>query len=185
MTWPHCRWSVWKRQKNTSPHGSRDVRGHAATESGQSLIEFALVFPLLFLFLIAVTLVAQGFNLQMVLNGAAYEGARVMARNPTVGSINYCSPPACNPDQTGATNFEMYVVPVVREYVSNNGFDGRKVYFYSKDARGYQNSLNLVSNNRQTVSLTVIYSTQLPVGDFAESLSNVDITATCTMKRGT
>ncbi|MFZ4985481.1 MAG: TadE/TadG family type IV pilus assembly protein [Blastocatellia bacterium] len=148
-------------------------------------MEFALVFPVLFLLLVGVTFIAQGFNLQMVLYGAAYEGVRVMARNPTIGSGNYCSPPACNPDQSDATNFETYVIPVVRQYVANNGFDGSKVHFYSKDARGYQNSLSLVSNNRQLVNLTIIYTIQLPVGNFAASFANVDVSASCTMKRGT
>jgi hypothetical protein len=154
-------------------------------EAGQSLMEFALVFPVLFLLLVGVTFIAQGFNLQMVLYGAAYEGARVMARNPTIGSGNYCSPPACNPDQSGSSNFQSYVVPVVRQYVSNNGFDGSKVFFYSKDARGFQNGLDLVSNNRQLVTLTILYSIKLPVGNFAASFANLDVTASCTMKRGT
>lgn len=163
---------------------SRSAMGRC-NESGQSLLEFALVFPVLFLLLVGVTFIAQGFNLQMVLYSAAYEGARVMARNPTIGSANYCSPPACNPDQSGSTNFEMYVIPVVRQYVSSNGFDGSKVHFYSKDQRGYQNSLSLVSNNRQMVSLTLIYSIQLPVGNFAGGFANIDVSAGCTMKRGT
>jgi hypothetical protein len=160
------------------------LRLRQSGESGQSLLEFALIFPVLFLLLIGVTFIAQGFNLQMVLYGAAYEGARVMARNPVLGSGNYCSPPACNPDQGSSSNFERYVVPVVRQYVSNNGFDGSKVYFYAKDQRGYQNSLDLISNNRQMVNLTVLYSIQLPVGNFAGSFANLDVTASCTMKRG-
>ncbi|NDD64860.1 MAG: pilus assembly protein [Acidobacteria bacterium] len=155
-------------------------------ESGQSLLEFALIFPVLFLLLVGVTFIAQGFNLQMVLYGAAYEGARAMARNPILGSGNYCSPPACNPDQGGSSNnFEVYVQPVVRQYLANNGFDTSRVRFYSKDERGYQNSLSLVSNNRQMVSLTLIYTIQLPLGNFAASFANVDVTASCTMKRGT
>jgi len=154
-------------------------------EDGQSLMEFALIFPVLFLLLIGVTFIAQGFNLQMVLYGAAYEGARIWAKNPPIGSGNYCSPPACNPDQSGTTNFERYVIPTVRQYVGNNGFDGNKVYFFSRDARGYQNSLDLVSNNRQSVTVTILYSIQLPVGNFAGSFANLDVTASCTMKRGT
>ena len=154
-------------------------------QTGQSLMEFALIFPVLFLLLVGVTFIAQGFNLQMVLYGAAYEGARVMARNPAMGSGNYCTPPSCNPDQSGSSNFQSYVMPVVRQYVSNNGFDGNKVYFYSKDSRGFQNSLDLVSNNRQLVTLTVLYSIKLPIGNFASNFTDLDVSASCTMKRGT
>lgn len=173
--------SISKRPGLPRPRAGHRCHG----ESGQSLMEFALVFPVLFLLLVGVTFIAQGFNLQMVLYGAAYEGARVMAKNPTIGSGNYCTPPACNPDQSGSSNFQSYVVPVVRQYVSNNGFDGNKVHFYSKDSRGFQNSLDLVSNNRQLVTLTILYSIRLPVGNFAASFANLDVSASCTMKRGT
>lgn len=157
---------------------------HGQGEAGQSLLEFALIVPVLFLMLIGVTFIAQGFNLQMVLYGAAYEGARVWARNPPIGSSNYCSPPACDPNQGSAINFERYVIPVVRQYMTNNGFDGNQVYFYSKDNRAYRNTLDLVSNNSQLVTVTLLYTIQLPVGNFASSFTNIDVSATCTLKRG-
>ncbi len=153
-------------------------------QSGQSLMEFALIVPVLFLLLLGVAFIAQGFNLQMVLYGAAYEGARVWAKNPPIGSGNYCSPPACNPNQGNSVNFERYVIPVVRQYVTNNGFDGSKVYFFSKDSRGYSNALQLVSGNRQVVTLSLLYSIKLPIGNFGEGFTNLDVTATCTLKRG-
>jgi len=159
-------------------------RLHRRGEAGQSLLEFALIFPILFLLLVAVTFIAQGFNLQMVLYGAAYEGARVWARNPPIGSSNYCTPPACDAGQGNAINFERYIMPVVRQYVFNNGFNGNQVYFYAKDARGYRNSLDLISNNTQLVTVTLIYTIQLPVGNFASSFANLDVTASCTLKRG-
>ena len=148
------------------------------------MIEFALVVPVLFVMLLGVIFIARGFNLQMVLHGAAYEGARVWASNPTIGSANYCTPPACNPDTGTAINFERYIVPVVRQYVSNNGFDGSKVQFFSKDARAYQNALTLISNDRQLVRVTILYTIELPIGNFAQGFQSLDVSASCTLKRG-
>ena len=37
-------------------------------EDGQSLVEFALIVPVLFIMLVGVAFIAQGFNLQMVLH---------------------------------------------------------------------------------------------------------------------
>jgi hypothetical protein len=60
------------------PHRRR-VRIRRRSEHGQSLIEFALIVPGLLIMLIGVAFIAQGFNLQIVLHGAAYEG-RVSGR---------------------------------------------------------------------------------------------------------
>lgn len=158
--------------------------GSCRGETGQSLIEFALVVPVLFVMLLGVIFIARGFNLQMVLHAAAYEGARVWASNPSIGSANYCTPPACNPDTGTAINFERYIVPVVRQYVTNNGFDGSKVQFFSKDARAYQNALTLISNDRQLVRVTLLYTIELPIGNFAEGFRSLDVSASCTLKRG-
>jgi len=169
----------------------RGVRGERTAgnrrrgaQSGQSLMEFALIVPVLFLLLLGVAFIAQGFNLQMVLYGAAYEGARVWAKNPPIGSGNYCSPPACNPGLGNAVNFERYVIPVVRQYVTDNGFDGSQVYFFAKDSRGYGNALQLASGNRQLVTVSLLYTIRLPVGNFGERFANLDVTASCTLKRG-
>lgn len=156
----------------------------ARREDGQALLEFALTVPVLFLMLVGVAFIAQGFNLQMVLYGAAYEGARVWAKNPPGGDNNHCNLPACDPNQKTAINFEKYVIPVVRQYVTNNGFDGNQVFFYAEDNRGYRNTLNVISNNSQLVTVTVLYPFELPLGNFASSFSRVLIRASCTLKRG-
>src|ERR1051326_4173805 len=131
---------------------SQFSRQRQRQEHGQALLEFALIVPVFFIMLLGVVVIAQGFNLQMVLYGAAYEGARIWAKNPAGGDNAHCTPPAC----TGsANNFEAYVMPAVRQYVTSNGFDGSKVYFYAKDDRGYKNALNVVSNNPQLVTLTL------------------------------
>lgn len=153
-------------------------------EQGQALLEFALIVPVLFIMLLGVVVIAQGFNLQMVLYGAAYEGARIWAKNPAGGDNAHCTPPACNPGNGNANNFEKYVIPAVRQYVTNNGFDGASVYFYAKDTRGYQNTLNLISNNPQRVTVSLLYSYKLPVGNFASGFQEVLISASCTLKRG-
>lgn len=154
-------------------------------ERGQALLEFALVLPVLFIMLLGVVVMAQGFNLQMVLYGAAYEGARIWAKNPAGGDNAHCTPPAC---KGGTNNFEAYVMPAVRQYITNNGFDGSErgghLFFYAKDERGYKNALNLISNNPQLVNVTLLYSYQLPIGNFASSFQEVLISASCTLKRG-
>ncbi|MEO6726286.1 MAG: TadE family protein [Blastocatellia bacterium] len=153
-------------------------------EQGQALLEFALIVPVLFIMLLGVAVIAQGFNLQMVLYGAAYDGARIWAKNPAGGDNLHCTPPACNPSNGDAVNFEKYVIPAVRQYVTNNGFDGTKVYFYARDDRSYRNTLNLVSNNPQLVNVSLLYAYELPVGNFAAAFQEVLISASCTLKRG-
>ena len=154
-------------------------------EQGQALLEFALILPVLFIMLLGVVIIAQGFNLQMVLYGAAYEGARIWAKNPAGGDNSHCTPPAC---KGGGNNFEAYVIPAVRQYVTNNGFDGSekggRLFFYAKDDRGYKNALNVISNNPQLVTVTLLYSYELPIGNFAEGFQEVLISASCTLKRG-
>lgn len=154
-------------------------------EQGQALLEFALILPILFIMLLGVVVIAQGFNLQMVLYGAAYEGARIWAKNPAGGGNSHCTPPAC---KGGGNNFEAYVIPAVRQYMTSNGFDGSeqagKLFFYAKDDRTYRNSLNIVSNNPQLVNVTLLYSYKLPIGNFAAGFEEVVISASCTLKRG-
>jgi hypothetical protein len=162
-------------------HRHNDLRRN---ERGQSFLEFALIVPVLFIMVLGVTVISQGFNIQMVLYGAAYEGARVWAKNPSGGGGVHCTPPACDPDSAQSNNFEKYVIPVVRQYVQNNGFEGRKVLFYAEDARGYQNALNIISNNPQWVRVTLLYPYELPIGNFAFNFQRVIISASCTMKRG-
>lgn len=154
------------------------------SEQGQSLLEFALIVPVLFIMLVGVAVIAQGFNLQMVLYGAAYEGARVWAKNPPGGDYNHCTPPACDPNLGQARNFEKYVMPVVRQYITNNGFNGANVLFYATDRRGFENTLTLVSNNSQLVTVTLLYPIELPIGNFAEGFRLIYVSASCTMKRG-
>lgn len=153
-------------------------------EEGQSLLEFALIVPVLFIMLVGVAFIAQGFNLQMVLYGAAYEGVRVWAKNPPGGDNNNCTPPACNPNNRDSINFQKYVMPVVRQYVANNGFDGNQVMFFSDRNQGFLNSLNIISNNTQVLTVTVLYPFELPLGNFASSFSRVLVRASCSMKRG-
>lgn len=154
------------------------------SEQGQSLLEFALIVPVLFIMLLGVTVIAQGFNLQMTLYGAAYEGARVWAKNPAGGDANHCTPPACDPDEGTSINFEKYVIPVVRQYISTNGFDGAKAHFFSMDQQKYLDTLRFVGDQKHLVQVTVLYPYELPLGSFAVNFKEVVITASCTLKRG-
>jgi len=153
------------------------------SEQGQSFLEFAMIVPVLFIMLLGVTIIARGFNLLMVLQGAAYEGARVWAKDPVGGDYTRCSPPACDPN-SGSNNFETNVIPVVRQYVTNNGFDGSRVLFFAKDQRGYNNALDVFGNDPQKVQITLLYPYQLPVGFFATNFQEIMVSARCVMKRG-
>ncbi|MGE0885048.1 MAG: TadE family protein [Blastocatellales bacterium] len=162
-------------------------------QQGQALLEFALSLLILFVMLLGVTIIAQGFNLQMVLYGAAYEGARIWAKNPILGSSDLCTPPACDANSGTANNFDKYIAPAIRQYMTNNGFDGSaqagKLHFFSKDKNAAQNALTAVSRDPQRVTVTLLYSIELPFTtpkdtplDF--SYREIQVIASCTLKRG-
>jgi TadE-like protein len=154
------------------------------SERGQSFLEFSLILPVLFLLVLGVSIIAQGFNLQMVLYGAAYEGARIWSKNPAGADNIHCTPPACDPNEGTARNFEKYVMPSVRQYLTTNGFDGSNAFFFAKDREKANDALELVGNNPQLVRVTVLYPIKLPVGEFASGFQEVLISASCTLKRG-
>lgn len=162
-------------------------------EQGQALIEFALMILILFVMLIGVSIIAQGFNLQMVLYGAAYEGARIWAKNPVKGGAEYCTPPACDPSSGTASNFDKYVVPAVRKYMTDNGFDGSaqagKLFFFAKDPAQASKALQGISRDPLQVKVTVLYSIELPFTTpsdtpFDLNYREIQVIASCTMKRG-
>ena len=157
-------------------------------QGGQSIIEFALIVPMLFLMLIGVVYIAQGFNLQLVISGAAFEGAKVWAKGQPGSGFKNCTPPLCDASSDGGQlNFEAYVMPAVRRYLSNNGFDGAETCFFipdGKTAGAIQKVAELYDNDREKVFLRVLYPYDLPVGNFAEGYQRIWISATCVMKRG-
>lgn len=168
-------------------------RSERGKEHGQALIEFALMILILFVMLIGVSIIAQGFNLQMVLYGAAYEGARIWAKNPVRGGADHCTPPACDPNSATANNFEKYVAPAVRQYMTNQGFDGSaqagKLFFFSKDSTKAGEAISTISRSPFQVKVTLLYSIELPfVTDkdlpFDLSYREIQVIASCTMKRG-
>ena len=166
--------------RETAPRAGR------AAERGQAILEFALIVPMLFIMLVGVVYFAMAFNLQQVLNNAAYEGARVWAKNPPGGSYNQCSPPACNPngDPLTENNFEKYIKPIVRQCVANNGFDASGVIFYSENDQAYQNLVNYYDQDKESVTVTILYTYNLPIGNFASSFVPIKLSASCTLKRG-
>ena len=165
-------------------HNRLRVRARAARlQGGQAIVEFALIIPMLFLMLVGVVFIAQGFNLQVVVSGAAYEGAKVWAKGQPGSGIDNCSPPDCDPNVDGANNFEAYVVPAVKRYLRTNGYDGEQVRFFTP-AGSYQNFLEVRDRAREAVQLDVLYPYRLPVGSFAEGYKQIWIGASVTMKRG-
>ncbi len=178
-----------KLQKKTYPVHLQKKRN----EQGQALLELALSLVILFVMLLGVTIIAQGFNLQMVLYGAAYEGARIWAKNPISGSADLCTPPACDPNSGTANNFDKYIAPAVRQYMTSNGFDGSaqagKLHFFSKDRNASRNALTAVSRDPQRVTVTLLYLIELPFttpsGQPLEfSYREIQVIASCTLKRG-
>jgi Flp pilus assembly protein TadG len=59
--------------------GSRIVRRWRETDSGQTLVEFSLILPIMLLMLFALVDFGRGFYTWLVLTNAAREGARVGA----------------------------------------------------------------------------------------------------------
>ena len=58
------------------------------SENGQSLVEFALVLPVLLLILLGIVEFGWLFNAQISMTSAAREGARVLAVQEIKGSLN-------------------------------------------------------------------------------------------------
>jgi Flp pilus assembly protein TadG len=57
----------------------KDMLPRRSCEAGQSLVEFALVLPVLLLILLGIIQFGAVFNSLITLNAAAREGARLMA----------------------------------------------------------------------------------------------------------
>ena len=99
------------------------------SEKGQAIVEFALIMPILIILLFGVVFFAMAFNLQMVLNAAAREGARTWASGrANTSPCGATFTPVCDPDE-GNNGFKKNVYPIVRKYVSDNGYDGNNVIF--------------------------------------------------------
>jgi hypothetical protein len=69
------------KQKHTKSRGNR---GRQSRERGQSLVETAIVFPVLLLLLAAVVDFGRAFDAYIVLTNAAREGARFGAVKPSL-----------------------------------------------------------------------------------------------------
>ena len=144
--------------------------------------------PVLILLLLGVVYFSMLFNLQMVMNGAAREGARAWARMP--GNTNPCcdgciSP--CDPD-IGDNGFKRNVYPVIRKYLDDNGYDSTQVittlvYTYGDDLT--PDAWNAVIDSAQDASkvkLTLVHFFFLPIG--GTDLLPVEIRASSTFKIG-
>jgi Flp pilus assembly protein TadG len=169
------------------PHHLARLRRHR--ERGQAIVEFALVMPVLVILLFGVVFFAMAFNLQMVLNGAAREGARTWASNRANTSpccttcTNVCDPTAAN------NGFQKNVVPLVRKYVTDNGYDGNQVIFEvvqtsQTDLSPTQwNQIEDGAEDATKVKLVISFPFYLPTPGFEIEL--VHLRAESTFKRGT
>jgi hypothetical protein len=105
-------------------------------QQGQAIVEFAMIMPILVLLLLGIVFFAMAFNLQMVLNAAAREGARAWASNragtsPCLADQTALGDHSCEPiyNTSGTSDFQKNIVPLVRKYLTDNGYDGEKVIF--------------------------------------------------------
>jgi len=156
-------------------------------ESGQSVVEFALILPMLAALVIAVTFFGQVFSLQMALTGAAYAGARAWAKNPPGGDPSLCSQPACNgaiPDATN--NFQNYVVPAITKYLTANGFDGQQVRIFGLklDDPDLAGKVQGQNGKPSSINLQIGYPMTLPLGAFAQNFVVFPVGGGCVLKRG-
>lgn len=157
-------------------------------EHGQAIVEFALVMPILIILLFAVVFFAMAFNLQMVLNGAAREGARIWAssRADTSPCCATCTT-RCDPSEKN-NGFEKNVLPLVKKYITDNGYDGNQVIFEDVDAS--QTDISPEEWNRKPngaedatkVKLVISFPFYLPTPGLAIEL--IHLRAESTFKRG-
>ncbi len=100
--------------------GARPRRGPGRGDRGASLVEFALIVPLLSLFLFGIVQFGIAYDKQQSVNSAAREGARLGAlRSSTLADI---SGRAADAADDAATASE----PVVEVYDSNGTLVGRR-----------------------------------------------------------
>lgn len=163
------------------------------SEQGQAIVEFAMVMPILVILLMAVVFFAMGFNLQMVLNAAAREGAKAWASNragtsPCLPSdITLVDPYNCDPTHP-ATDFNKTVVPLVRTYMKDNGYDGVNVVFEKvrvtkKDLSAQDwNQIIDSAEDATKVKLIIYYPYRIPTASLDFTL--ITLKAEYTFKRG-
>ncbi len=159
-------------------------------EQGQAIVEFALVMPILILLLFGVVFFAMAFNLQMVLNAAAREGARAWAssRANTSPCCATCTSP-CDPT-FGNSGFQQNVVPIVVKYITDNGYDAaynlvfELVQVSQTDIPAAEwNQIPDSAEDATKVKLVISYRFYLPTPFFEIEL--VHLRAESTFKRGT
>lgn len=158
-------------------------------EHGQAILEFAVVMPILIILLLGVVFFAMAFNLQMVLNAAAREGARRWASNRT--DTNPCCATCTSPcDPTyGDSGFQKNVVPVIKKYISDNGYDAENNIIFetvkvtkSDLAPEEWNAEPTSIEDATKVKLVILYQFYLPTPGF--EIKAVLLRAEHTFKRG-
>ncbi len=93
-----------------------------SAERGQAIVEFALILPIMIIMMLAIVYFAMAFNLQMVLNTAAREGARAWAsaRMGTNPCCENCISP-CDPELDNS-EFVHNVTPIIKKIITDNGY---------------------------------------------------------------
>ncbi len=158
-------------------------------EQGQAIVEFALVMPLLMLLLFGVVYFAMAFNLQMVLNTAAREGARAWAssRGNTSPCCAACTSP-CDPISNTENGFRKNVIPLIEKYLTDNGYNKDKLIYQLVNVSSEeipQNQWVAIEDSAQDVTkvkLVIEYEYQIPAAGL--DLLTIHLRSSYTMKRG-
>lgn len=172
------------------------MRNNRKNERGQAIVEFALVMPIIILLLLGVVFFAMAFNLQMVLNGAAREGARAWASNrgdtspcPATAVVSTGTSLTCDPEVTGS-GFYKNVRPLVRKYITDNGYSVEGNTLLLPDVLVFNSELTADEWNQKPqsledatkVKLTLTYFYKIPFG--STDIPFIALKASCTVKRG-
>lgn len=159
------------------------------TERGQAIIEFAMVMPILILLLFGVVFFAMAFNLQMVLNAAAREGARAWASNRTDASPCSAACTECDPDCPNS-GFYKNIRPLVYKYIQDNGYDAQNTLVFAevvstldKDIPADEwSQIKTCAEDMTKVKLVLRYEFYLPTPNLEIKLTTLH--AEATFKRG-
>jgi Flp pilus assembly protein TadG len=101
-------------------------------QRGQSLVEFAMVLPIMAVMLCAVLEFGMAFDADLTLSAASREGARIGATIGNDGTRGVC------PDATAQATVDPAIIASVQASLTNAGFDlaGVNVTIYLANATG-------------------------------------------------
>ncbi len=128
----------------------KEYKANQNTDRGQAILEFALILPIMIIMMLAIVYFAMAFNLQIVLNTAAREGARTWAsaRVGTNPCCENCISP-CDPELDNS-EFAHNVAPVIRKIITDNGYSTNKLIISPIDLQYTENGSQILADLNAT-----------------------------------